>query len=107
MKLRVVVSPGVHKECVPRINTRPKLLVARMPPADDVFWRRRSGNNCVRKDNTREGERERGDERTFPTFLTTYLRTFLPEGPGTSDGGWTGKRFFHSGSSSSPNKPWS
>jgi hypothetical protein len=59
MKLRVVVSPGVHKECIPRINTKPKLLVARMPPADDVLWRRRSSNNCVRKDNTSEGERAR------------------------------------------------
>jgi hypothetical protein len=76
MKLRVVVSPGVHKECVPMINTKPKHLVARMPPADDGFSRLRSSNNCVRKDNTkREGERERGDECTFPTFLPTYLPT--------------------------------
>jgi hypothetical protein len=85
MKLRVVVSPGVYKECVPRINKKPKLLVARMPPADDVFWRQRSSNNYVRKDNTREGERERGDdERTFPTFLPTYLppnRTYHPPLP--------------------------
>jgi hypothetical protein len=42
IKLRVVASPGVHKECVANINTKPKLLVARMPPADDVLWRRQS-----------------------------------------------------------------
>lgn len=78
MKLRVVVSPGVHKECVPRINTKPKLLVARMPPADDVLWRRRSSNNCARKDNTSEGERER-EEMSAP-FLPSYLSTYLPTG---------------------------
>jgi hypothetical protein len=65
MKLRVVASPGVHKECVPRINTKPKLLVAIMPQADDVFWRRRSSNNRVRKEYTREGERER-EEMSAP-----------------------------------------
>jgi hypothetical protein len=114
IKLRVVASPGVHKECVPRINTKPKLLVARMPPADDVLWRRQS-----RRKENHERRRAREREEMSAPFLPSYLRTYLPTGPTyvpsclkdlghPSDGGWTGKRFFHSGSSSLPNnKPWS
>ncbi len=105
IKLRVVVSQRVHKECVPRINTKPRLLVARMPPADAVLWRRRSIIKCVRKDNTREGEREDMSAPVLPSYLPTYLptcpqdvptylRTFLPEGPGSLDGGWTESDFF-------------